>query len=51
MKVLLLFVVLVHGVIHTMAFLKAFDLVEFNQLTQSISKPVRLLWLITTISF
>jgi hypothetical protein len=37
--------------IHILGFLKAFNLAEINQLTQSISKPMGVLWLIALILF
>ena len=45
------FVVFVHGLIHLLGFVKAFNLTEISQLTQPISKPRGILWLICTILF
>jgi hypothetical protein len=51
MKILLLIIVLIHGAIHTMGFLKGFGIAEINELKTYISKPVGLFWLITTVLF
>ncbi|GAA5417543.1 hypothetical protein Pryu01_02617 [Paraliobacillus ryukyuensis] len=51
MKAIFLFLILIHGLIHLMGFLKAFTMVELNQLTIEISKPIGLLWLIAAILF
>lgn len=45
------FIILIHGLIHLMGFAKAFQLAEISQLTQAISKPRGILWLICTILF
>lgn len=37
--------VIVHGLIHLFGFVKAFELTKVDQLSQSISKPLGLLWL------
>ena len=44
-------VIVIHGFIHLMGFVKAFQLAEVNQLTQTIHKPVGLLWLISALLF
>jgi hypothetical protein len=44
-------VVIIHGLIHLMGFVKAFQLAEINQLTQIIHKPIGLLWLISALLF
>lgn len=44
-------VVIIHGLIHLMGFVKAFQLAEINQLTQNIPKPIGLLWLISALLF
>lgn len=51
LKIFLLVVLFIHGVIHILGFLKAFQLAEINQLTQHISKPMGILWLIALILF
>lgn len=45
LKYLFLFLVIVHGLIHVMGFSKAFGYGHWQQLTQSISKPMGILWL------
>ncbi len=51
MKNLIILTLLVHGIIHLMGFLKAFKLVEINQISQSVSKPLGLLWALSSILF
>ncbi len=51
LKIFLLIVLFIHGMIHVFGFLKAFQLAEINQLTQNISKPMGILWLIALILF
>lgn len=51
MKYIFGFLLLVHGLIHLMGFVKGFQLAEISQLTQSISKPMGVLWLFATILF
>lgn len=51
MKNALLLLMVLHGGIHLMGFVKAFQLAEINQLSQSIGKPSGLLWLLTTLLF
>ncbi|MDP3232261.1 MAG: hypothetical protein Q8N26_05765 [Myxococcales bacterium] len=46
MRWFLLAVLLVHGLIHLMGFAKAFGFAELTQLTQPISKPMGLVWLL-----
>lgn len=50
-RILFAFVVLIHGAIHLLGFVKAFNLAEVNQLTQSISKPAGLAWLFSALLF
>ncbi len=45
-----IFIVL-HGLIHVMGFMRAFNLATISQLTQSISKPAGLLWFLTALLF
>jgi hypothetical protein len=49
----LAFIVLLlgHGLIHLLGFLKAFDLAPINQLTLAISRPAGLLWLLAAMLF
>lgn len=51
LKIFLLVLLLIHGLIHILGFLKAFQLAEINQLTQNISKPIGILWLVALILF
>ena len=51
MKELFASIVIIHGLIHSMGFLKAFQLAEINQLTQDIPRPIGLLWIISTLLF
>ena len=49
----LTFIVLLlgHGLIHLLGFLKAFDLAQVNELTQEISRPLGFLWLLAALLF
>ena len=49
MKVIVSFILIIHGLIHLMGFMKAFELAEISQLKQSISKPVGIFWLLATV--
>ncbi|MEQ8702783.1 MAG: hypothetical protein RIC19_02630 [Phaeodactylibacter sp.] len=51
MRILLVFLLLVHGLIHLFGFLKAFNIYQFEQLTQPISKTQGVLWLIAAALF
>lgn len=51
LKIIFIIIMAIHGLIHSMGFLKAYDFATLDQLTKSISKPIGLLWLITTILF
>jgi len=46
MKWFFFFIVIIHAIIHLLGFLKAFQLAEINQLTQNLSKPMGILWLV-----
>jgi hypothetical protein len=50
-KVIFTFILVIHGLIHLMGFMKAFKLAEISQLKQSISKPAGIFWLLSTILF
>jgi hypothetical protein len=50
LKGLFVFIVSIHGLIHLLAFVKAFKFVEFEQLTQPISKPIGIFWLAASLS-
>lgn len=45
MRFVLVFIILVHGLIHFMGFVKAFDLGQIDQLTRHIGKPAGIVWL------
>ena len=51
LRFLFVFIVFFHGLIHLLGFLKAFQLSEVSRLTQHISRPVGLLWLLAMILF
>lgn len=46
MRIALLILVFIHGIIHLFGFMKAFGLSEMQQLTQAISKPAGIVWLL-----
>lgn len=48
---LFLFMLLLHGAIHVLGFLKAFRLGAVAQLSKDISKPMGCLWLLATVLF
>jgi hypothetical protein len=43
------FLMLTHGLIHLLGFIKAFGISQINQLTREISKPVGIIWLVTAL--
>ena len=51
MRIFFLLLITIHGLIHVLGFVKAFNLARVDQLTQNISKPLGLLWLLTTLLF
>lgn len=51
MKIVFLFIVFFHGIIHILGFLKAFGFSEKKELTLPISKPFGVVWLMTMILF
>lgn len=51
MKNILSIILVFHGIIHLMGFVKAFQIAEMTQLQASISKPMGVLWLIAAILF
>jgi hypothetical protein len=51
MRLLLSLVIIVHGLIHFLGFAKAFKYAELSQLTQEISMPAGLLWLLCALAF
>ncbi|HMP13902.1 MAG TPA: hypothetical protein PKD70_08475 [Saprospiraceae bacterium] len=50
-RFLMIFLLLVHGLIHFLGFAKAFRLAEIPQLTQPITKPTGALWLLSGVLF
>ena len=51
LKIFLPILLFIHGMIHILGFLKAFQFAEINQLTQNISKPIGIFWLIALLLF
>lgn len=51
MKIALALIIAIHALIHLAGFAKAFDYANISRLTQPISKPAGLLWLIATLLF
>lgn len=51
MRIAFLLLVVIHGFIHLFGFVKAFGLSEVKQLTQTISKPFGVIWLLAFLFF
>jgi hypothetical protein len=51
MKALFIVIIAIHGLIHLMGFVKAFNLAEISQLKQPISNVAGIFWLITALLF
>ena len=51
MKTAFLIIVFLHGIIHSLGFLKGFQLKEIKELSLPISKPMAVIWLIATLLF
>lgn len=51
MKYVLSLIILIHGLIHFMGFMKAFGVGNITQITKEIARPVGILWLMTSILF
>jgi hypothetical protein len=51
MKIAFFILVILHGLIHLIGFVKGFDLREVKEFTQPISKPLGIAWLITSLLF
>ena len=49
MKFIFGFILLLHALIHLMGFVKALQFADITSLTQSISKPIGMLWLFATL--
>jgi len=50
-KIVFIVIVVIHGLIHLLGFLKAFELATISELTQSITRPLGILWLIAALLF
>jgi hypothetical protein len=50
-RVLLIILIAIHGLIHLMGFVKAFNLAEIKELTQPVSKGAGVFWLLAFILF
>ncbi|WP_340063203.1 DUF6544 family protein [Ascidiimonas aurantiaca] len=51
MKIVWSIIIIVHGLIHVMGFVKAFELAEVSELSKYISKPIGVLWLLACVLF
>jgi hypothetical protein len=51
LRIVFTLMLFIHGFIHLLGFLKAYKLAQLEQLTMPISKPVGIVWLISTILF
>jgi len=51
MRIAFLILLIIHGLIHLLGFVKAFGLSEVKQLTQTISQPFGVIWLLAFIFF
>ena len=51
MEYILSFIIFIHGLIHLLGFVKAFNLAKVDQLKQNISKIAGLFWLISSLLF
>lgn len=51
MKVTFIIIVFLHGLIHIMGFLKAFQIKEIKELSLPISKPMGFIWLLAAVLF
>lgn len=51
LRLIIAFIIMIHGLIHFMGFAKAFQYGNITQLTKEISKPVGTLWLLTALLF
>lgn len=51
MKIILTVLIILHGIIHSLGFVKAFNLSDIKELTLSIPKFAGLIWLITSLLF
>ncbi len=51
LRIAFTFIVIIHSLIHLLGFVKAYGLVEVEQLSSDISRPAGLIWLLTSILF
>jgi len=51
MKILFFAIILLHGALHMLGFIKAFGIIEAEQLTAEISIPLGLSWLLVSVLF
>lgn len=51
MRIALLILIGIHGIIHLLGFLKAFELSELDTISQPISKTLGIVWLLTFVLF
>src|SRR5690554_884569 len=51
MRIALIILIGIHGVIHLFGFLKAYEIIEFNAITQPVSKSYGVFWLLTFVLF
>ncbi|OJJ22066.1 hypothetical protein BKI52_08485 [marine bacterium AO1-C] len=51
MRIILLFLIGIHGFIHLFGFLQAFGLAKFNEISQSVSKTSGIIWLLAFLFF
>ncbi|HMO31453.1 MAG TPA: hypothetical protein PKE07_00510 [Lacibacter sp.] len=51
LKIFIALLLLLHGLIHVLGFAKSFGLAELRELTQRVSRPVGLLWLLVALLF
>jgi Na+-translocating ferredoxin:NAD+ oxidoreductase RnfD subunit len=49
LRLIISFIIIIHGLIHLMGFTKAFQYGNITQLTKDISKPLGVLWLLTAL--
>lgn len=51
MRIALILIIIIHGLIHLLGFVKAFNLAQVDALTKNISKPFGVIWLLTAVLF
>ena len=51
MRLLLTIIIILHGLVHLLGFVKAYGLMEIRELTQPVSKPVGIIWLMGCLLF